>query len=686
MKKFPLFFLFLIFSLVLSSITIFPIHKTEAINPIQLVWGMTKSYNTNFPTGYSSTVGDLLILEINTFNYTSPTPTVISVTQTNVTWQYDTNSVYSWVHYGGVSNEMDLEIWSGICNYTGATGNVIISLNYGVNSNWGLFQCEIAEYSGFNVGSSSTDLIESWTISHGTSTNGQMIFTGIASTTTNNDLIIGSIGSLGSGSLGITPTLNNYGLNSTQCFISGWFYYTNLDFLYNMTNTTGNQQTGTTPQIAGAYPYIGLIICFKQSTFSFTVLNGEYYNPYPVLFSGGGTTNPTNGTYYNYTINSNVVIQAYPTNNSFQFVYWKINVSGSTIFNMSNPFTFNMISNISVEPFFILENTTLIINSAIGGVTNPINGTYTNYTYNSNVTIFETPNTGYHFGYWLINGYSQNSTNSTSGMITFNITQNTVVQPIFNLNFGFSYVINPSPEIYNQNIYNSSLYNYDYPTFKLNGVYDDLWLRQGNEQYYTFTGTISGIFNLTGNFDVLSGDLMAQDSLIPPVLVGNLYYPNTGFMSRVYFQPFNGMNSSFASFSFVFSPRNSAPQFGSGMNMYEDIIIDFFSSNGTVGTGYNYLYLHITWKWFPPMPTSVAVVNSQSFIIAVFLLGIPFAVCIIFLWKLIKFYSVIVGLCTDFGIIWFSNGLIPLWVLFIIGGIIVFFIYMKISNKTGGRI
>jgi hypothetical protein len=474
----------------------------------------------------------------------------------------------------------------------------------------------------------------------------------------------------------------NDGSYSTQIFfvgLDGGNIWTHFIF----TNLTNNKYLNkivfqdTQESLVSTICFDDIIVDYA---IPFTILNGEYYFPYPTLFSGGGTTNPTSGTYYNYTLNSNIVVQAYPTNSSFQFVYWKMNVSGSMIFNNSNPFTFNFTSGVSIEPFFILENTTLIINSAIGGTTNPINGTYTNYTFNSNVTIFETPNTGYHFGYWLINGYSQNSTNSTSGMITFNITQNTVVQPIFNYNFGFSYTINPTPEIWNQNLYNSSLNGYDYPVFRLTGVYDDLWLRQGNNQYYTLTGTISGIFNLTGTFDVMSGDLMAQDSLIPPVIVGNLYFPNSGFMSRIYEQPFSGINSTFASFSFLFSPRNTVK------DSYEDIIIDFFSSNGTIGTGYNYLYLHITWKWIAPMPTSEAIVNSDTFIIAVFLLGIPFAVCVIFLWKRLKFYSIAIGACADFGIGWFSNGLIPLWVLLIIGGLIAFFVYMKISNKTGGRL
>ena len=90
------------------------------------------------------------------------------------------------------------------------------------------------------------------------------------------------------------------------------------------------------------------------------------------------------------------------------------------------------------------------------------------------------------------------------------------------------------------------------------------------------------------------------------------------------------------------------------------------------------------------MPLPEEIVNDFSFINILILLVVPMLICILFFWKKIKFYSVVFGAVVDFtiGFLTQINGipLLPLWALFFIGGAIVVFFYLKLSQKTGGRV
>jgi hypothetical protein len=100
-------------------------------------------------------------------------------------------------------------------------------------------------------------------------------------------------------------------------------------------------------------------------------------------------------------------------------------------------------------PFAHAANPTLIIypdqNSPGNphGTTNPAAGTYTNFTYDSLVDIFETPNTGYIFNYWNVDGFDWHNEGAYTDIEFYLLNNPTEVHPLFIVN-----TTNPALEVY----------------------------------------------------------------------------------------------------------------------------------------------------------------------------------------------------------------------------------------------
>jgi hypothetical protein len=220
---------------------------------------------------------------------------------------------------------------------------------------------------------------------------------------------------------------------------------------FTLTVTAGSG--GTTSPSAGEYQYSsGASVSVSETpnagfTFSNWIVNGSgggSSNPYTfniygnttiqgvfsqinftltVYLSTGGTTSPTSGT-YSYAYGSNVGVTAYP-NSGYYLANWVVNGSAD---GSANPLGFIIYGNTAIQPTFAL-NPTLTVSSGVGGTTNPVTGTYTTYTPGSTVTIYETASSGYDWSNWLVNGSSSGSGNPLS----FTITGDTTVQPVFSL-------------------------------------------------------------------------------------------------------------------------------------------------------------------------------------------------------------------------------------------------------------
>lgn len=149
-----------------------------------------------------------------------------------------------------------------------------------------------------------------------------------------------------------------------------------------------------------------------------------------VELSPNGTTMPTSGI-YNYTSGSSVTFTATPKS-GYKFDNWKINGAN----DMTNPITIPITSNLVITPVFTLlpppppplpTTYTVTVQSSPNGTTTPVPGTY-NQTSGGSLTFTGTPNAGYKFNYWLVNGV----TNATNPM-TLTVASNVAVNPVFTL-------------------------------------------------------------------------------------------------------------------------------------------------------------------------------------------------------------------------------------------------------------
>ncbi len=109
---------------------------------------------------------------------------------------------------------------------------------------------------------------------------------------------------------------------------------------------------------------------------------------------GGGTTNPTAGT-YGYAAGTVVSVQASPSS-GYVFSYWTLDGVKKT----GNPISVTMNADHTLVANF---GHTLTITAGIGGTTNPAPGTYT-YDPWTVVRVYASPNAGYVFDHWTLNG------------------------------------------------------------------------------------------------------------------------------------------------------------------------------------------------------------------------------------------------------------------------------------------
>ena len=135
----------------------------------------------------------------------------------------------------------------------------------------------------------------------------------------------------------------------------------------------------------------------------------------------GGTTCPAPGTH---TYANGTIVSVNATACSgYQFSYWIVDeLSNSS----ANPITITMNGNHTIEAVFIAQNFTLTIKATSGGVTNPTPGNYS-YPQGTNVTVTATPDDGYQFGNWLLDGSPAGNSNN----ITITMNSNHTIEAVF---------------------------------------------------------------------------------------------------------------------------------------------------------------------------------------------------------------------------------------------------------------
>jgi hypothetical protein len=127
-----------------------------------------------------------------------------------------------------------------------------------------------------------------------------------------------------------------------------------------------------------------------------------------IVGSGSVTKNPNQA---NYTWGTIVTLTASPST-GWSFSSWSGDASVTSLST-----TVNMTSNKAVTATFTQNKYTLTIDSTAGGTTSPAPGTYQELS-GTNVTVTETPSSGYTFSYWSLDG--TNVGTSTSYTVTMN--------------------------------------------------------------------------------------------------------------------------------------------------------------------------------------------------------------------------------------------------------------------------
>lgn len=155
--------------------------------------------------------------------------------------------------------------------------------------------------------------------------------------------------------------------------------------------------------------------------------------------TGACTLNPTVGD-HEYTPNSNVTLTA-TSDDNYEFDHWQITDIGTIT---DNPYTLNMTSDYTATAYFTLiplpENRSLVMNNpsplAGGDAPTPTVGTQVYSQYENVTLIAGTPNTGYIFGYWKVNGTNYSALET----VDLNMTDNWNVTPIYNITMNIVYI------------------------------------------------------------------------------------------------------------------------------------------------------------------------------------------------------------------------------------------------------
>jgi hypothetical protein len=155
----------------------------------------------------------------------------------------------------------------------------------------------------------------------------------------------------------------------------------------------------------------------------------------------GGTTSPLPGT-YSYSAGTVITVNATPYAN-YLFDHWVLDGVSHT----SNPINVTMNTDHSLQAFFT-PSYNLTINATAGGTTNPTPGTYV-YSSGTVINVTASPDTGYLFEYWVLDGVSHTSN-------PINVTMNTdhslqaFFTPSYNLTINATAggTTNPTPGTY----------------------------------------------------------------------------------------------------------------------------------------------------------------------------------------------------------------------------------------------
>lgn len=204
------------------------------------------------------------------------------------------------------------------------------------------------------------------------------------------------------------PTAGNYTLGyGTNVTVTA---YPNLNYHFNGWLLDGNEVNGSTITITMNLDHT--LSPVFTAIFHLTIAT-----------TTGGSTDPAGDyTTYSYLNGTTATVTALPQEN-YQFDYWMLN---DTNVGSANPYSLLMNADYELKAYFSLINYTLIINSSTGGTTNPQAGTYA-YANGSVVEVSATPNTGYRFAYWLLDGYNVGNRSH----LTLTITSNHTLRAVF---------------------------------------------------------------------------------------------------------------------------------------------------------------------------------------------------------------------------------------------------------------
>jgi protein involved in ribonucleotide reduction len=214
--------------------------------------------------------------------------------------------------------------------------------------------------------------------------------------------------------------------------------YWNLTILNSEGGTTngtsGSYLAGTNITIT-AFPSEGYLFDYwivngeERTENPLTITMGNDYVIQPIFShisvtltvdsSEGGSTKPEAGT-YTYYYGSKVVLEA-TANEGYLFSHWIINGEVVT----DNPASLTLVADTLVQPVFAKASYFLTISATAGGTTAPEVGTH-EYTAGTVVTITATPNAGYTFKYWQIDGV-----NYVTNPNTITMSQNRTVCAVF---------------------------------------------------------------------------------------------------------------------------------------------------------------------------------------------------------------------------------------------------------------
>jgi len=133
-----------------------------------------------------------------------------------------------------------------------------------------------------------------------------------------------------------------------------------------------------------------------------------------ILSSDGGTTDPAPGPHI-YVNGTYASVTAIP-DTYYMLDYWLLD--GNNV-SSANPIFVLMTDDHTLQPVFARINYTLTISATAGGTTNPASGTYT-YSAGTTVEVTATPDAGYRFDHWVLNGSPAGSDNPISILMDSN--------------------------------------------------------------------------------------------------------------------------------------------------------------------------------------------------------------------------------------------------------------------------